>query len=198
MSTAPSTRYRGVSPGRGASVDAALMTDGAAMDGAPEDGGGRRGWRWIGGLALLIPAAWALWTIVSPLLAPAGAALGPVRGVRLGMGAAQVRDRLVTGAPGDFRSEVMGEDYALTWRPSGAPAELKAARLELHLGQLVAVRLTLDPAAPESRGPDFEISNASVLTRTRGDEAVELTWLARSCPTHAGEVRRLIEEHSQR
>lgn len=189
MSTAPSTRYRGVSPGGAASVSESAASEG------PESG---RRWRWIGVLVLLAPAAWALWTIASPLVSPEGAALGPIRGVRLGTSAGQARDRLLTGAPGEFRSEAMGEDHALTWRPTGDGQGLRAARLEFHLGQLVAVRLTLDGSAPEAQGPQFESSNASVLTRTRSGEAVELTWLARSCPTHAGEVRRLIEEHSQR
>ena len=189
MSTAPSTRYRGVSPSGGASV---------AMSSEASDARGARKWRWIGALVLLAPAAWALWTIAAPLVAPEGAALGPIRGVRLGTGAGQARDRLATGAPGEFRSEAMGEDHALTWQPTGETRGLRAARLEFHLGQLVAVRLTLDGSAPEAQGPQFESSNAPVLTRTRSGEAVELTWLARSCPTHAGEVRRLIEEHSQR
>jgi hypothetical protein len=114
--------------------------------------------------------------------------------VRLGASASQARRQLETGAPGSFRVIASGEDAALEWTPSNESAELMSARLEFHLGQLVALRLRLSPGAAEADGPDLEVSRASVLARAPLPErGVELTWIARGCPTHAAELRRLIE-----
>lgn len=120
----------------------------------------------------------------------------PILGVRLGMTPTQVRERFGTAVRGTFRSEAMGEDLALVWAPdAGDGSPVRAARHEFHLGQLVAMRLVLDPSAPAARGPAMELTEVSILTREGGDDGVEVTWLARSCPTHADEVRRRIREH---
>ncbi|MBX3275090.1 MAG: hypothetical protein KF729_32800 [Sandaracinaceae bacterium] len=120
----------------------------------------------------------------------------PILGVRLGMTPAQVRDRFGTAAGGTFRGEAQGEDFALVWAPPEASrSPVRAARHEFHVGQLVAMRLTLDPAAPAAQGPPVELTELSVLTRERVGSDVALTWLARACPTHAEEVRRRIQEH---
>jgi hypothetical protein len=119
--------------------------------------------------------------------------LGPIRGVRLGLSPSQVRRQLQTGAPGSFRTTTVGEDFALSFTPH-RNGELHRARLEFHLGQLVAARLLLSPDAPESQGPPLAQSAASVLRRERTPNGVELTWIAKSCPTHAAEVRRLLAE----
>jgi hypothetical protein len=150
--------------------------------------------RWLVPAALIVPAALA---IAAWLLAGSGSeTLGPVRGLRLGIAPAQARAALRTDRPGSFATLAMGEDFALVWTPEAAAGELSLARLEFHLGQLVAVRLTLTPSAPEADGPELEVSEASVLTREPTPEGVELTWLARSCPTHADEVRQRIAERS--
>lgn len=156
-------------------------------------GGPRR--RWLAPLALLVPAliAGIAWVATGT---GGGEAVGPVRGLRLGFAPAQARQRLVTDGPGSFSTIAMGEDFALVWAPDAPGGELTHARLEFHLGQLVAVRLMFTPAAPEAAGPELEVSDASVLTREPTPDGVELTWLARSCPTHADEVRQRIAEHS--
>jgi hypothetical protein len=143
---------------------------------------------------LVLPAAAALIMLVTSTFS-GSETIGPVRGLVLGHGPAQACDRLATDVAGSFRSTAIGEDFALDWTPDGTPGELKSARLEFHLGQLVAARLTLAPGAPEADGPEFELTDTSVLTReASSDGDVEITWLARSCPTHADEVRRLIAE----
>lgn len=150
-------------------------------------------WRWLALALLVIPAGLGVSAFLATKRLGGDGPLGPLRGLSLGYGPAQVRHRLVTDSPGSFRLTADGEDFALDWTPEGASRELKAARLEFHLGQLVAVRLTVAPHAPEADGPEFELTGASLLTRERrSDGSIELTWLARSCPTHADEVRRLI------
>lgn len=146
-------------------------------------------------VALAVPALVALvaWMLAS---GTSGESLGPVRGLRLGVAPAQARERLATDRAGSFATVAMGEDFALVWTPDAPAGELRSARLEFHVGQLVAVRLILAPTAPEADGPEFEVSEASVLTREPTSGGVELTWLARSCPTHAAEVRQRLAEHS--
>lgn len=150
-------------------------------------------WRWIAVLVLVAPALIGLVVLLATSTG-ASETLGPVRGVRLGYAPAMARRQLSTAAPGSFSTTASGEDYALAWTPE-SPGELRRAQLEFHLGQLVAVRLSLSPQAPEAHGPELEVSQASVLTRERTPDGVELVWLARSCPTHADEVRRRIAEH---
>ncbi|HJL20320.1 MAG TPA: hypothetical protein RMH99_31930 [Sandaracinaceae bacterium LLY-WYZ-13_1] len=154
-----------------------------------------RKWKWIALVVLVLPAAAGLWALASSTFG-GSETLGPVRGLSLGFGPAQARERLRTAVPGSFRSTAIGEDFAIDWTPDGAATQMRAARMEFHLGQLVALRLTLSSDAPEAEGPDLELSEASVLTRERApDGSVELTWLARSCPTHADEVRQRITQH---
>jgi hypothetical protein len=148
-------------------------------------------WRWIAVTVLVVPAALGLTALLLPSRGPEP--IGPVRGVRLGLAPSQARRQLTTDGPGSFSTLAMGEDFALVWSPE-APRELRAARMEFHLGQLVALRLTLSPSAPEAQGPALSVSEASVLSRETTPAGVELTWLARGCPTHADEVRRRMAE----
>jgi len=115
----------------------------------------------------------------------------PIFGLRLGTSPSQARGRFDPGAPGTFRSEAMGEDFALIWEPEGE-SPVRSARLEFHLGQLVAVRVRSAPGAPHAEGPELVTTDVSVLTREATPGEVVLTWLARACPTHAVEVRRRI------
>ena len=154
----------------------------------------RQVWKWIAAAVLIVPAVVALGVLAMETLGGSDR-IGPVQGLSLGFGPAQARERLVTEAPGSFRSTAIGEDFALDWTPDADPGPLRRARLEFHLGQLVAARLALTPDAAAARGPALEVSDASVLTRAATpDGAVEITWLARSCPTHAEEVRRVLAE----
>jgi hypothetical protein len=159
----------------------------------------RRAWTWqwtsLLAAAAVALSAIALFWYFSADRAPE--ALGPIRGLRLGMAPAHARSSLRTEARGSFRGEAMGEDFALVWAPASEPSSgpLKAARLEFHSGQLVALRLTLSPDAPEADGPALEATEISVLTRERSGPSVLLTWIARSCPTHADEARRRLGEH---
>lgn len=153
-----------------------------------------RRWRWIAVLALIVPALIGLIALVM-MTGGSSETLGPVRGLRLGTTPSMARQHLTTGARGAWATTATGEDYALTWTAGSPTNDLRRAQLEFHLGQLVAVRLLLSPGAPEADGPELSVSQASVLTRETTPEGVALVWLARSCPTHADEVRRRIAEH---
>lgn len=155
-----------------------------------------RRWRAIAVIAILLPAVAALavlWWPSDP------ERIGPVRGVLLGIGPAQARESLLTGdVPGRFRSSAMGEDFALDWEPTDpSRSELRSARLEFHLGQLVAMRLQVSPDADEAGGAGLEVSPGSILVRESepgAEGAVRVTWLARTCPTHADEVASHLSE----
>ncbi len=154
-----------------------------------------RAWRWIALAILIAPAAIGLVVLLASSGGP-GETLGPVRGLRLGLSPSQARQMFTPEQAGTYATSAMGEDFALEWIPAAPSGALRGARLEFHLGQLVALRLSLAPDAPEARGSGLEASEASLLTREPSPEGgVELTWLARSCPTHADEVRRRIAEH---
>lgn len=148
-------------------------------------------WLWLVGLVTVLLGAYAALTA---LLGPSDDTIGPIRGLRLGYATSMARERFTPGGEGSYRSEAQGEDLALVWTPASDDGPVKAARLEFHLGLLVAVRLTLRPDQPEASGPPLSVSEASVLTREPGDDGVALTWLARSCPTHAEEVQRRISQ----
>lgn len=149
-------------------------------------------WRWVLVAVLALPAAWALYSGANAIFGTP-ATLGPIEGLRLGYTPSMARDRFEPGPRGEFQSEAMGEDQALVWSPV-ADEEIREARLEFHLGQLVAVRLTADRESELAQGPALEISDTSVLAREPEGERIALTWLARSCPTHADEVSRRISE----
>lgn len=146
---------------------------------------------WIGALVVALAGLFlGLWA----LLGSSEETNGPLRGLRLGYATSMARARFEPGAPGSYRSESVGEDLALVWVPEGDAGEVREARLEFHLGQLVAVYLTVGPDQPEAQGPEIAISGASVLTRDPVEDGVRVRWIARSCPTHAEEVERLISQ----
>jgi hypothetical protein len=114
--------------------------------------------------------------------------LAPFR-VRLGMTPADVRATFAPPAAGtsQWRLDSSGAN-AIEWRGSG-----RSFRFEFHNAQLMAVRAILESRDPSTHGDALEVSTATVLRRrAREDGRVELTLLARDCPTHAEEARRLI------
>jgi hypothetical protein len=114
-----------------------------------------------------------------------------IHGVWLGMTPNDVRERFRTPGPGTWRSE-MQADPVLIWTATMVEPRTTAS-FEFHGGVLVAVRMVVPTSDPDAQGPALDVSTASVLVR-RGqtDGRVEITLLARDCPTHAEEVRRLI------
>jgi hypothetical protein len=120
-----------------------------------------------------------------------GEARVELRGTWLGMTPTDVRDRFRAPGAGTWRSE-QRTDPALIWTAAeGAPPT--TAYFEFHGGVLVAVRLTVPTTDPAAQGPALDVSTASVMSRQdQTDGRVEITLLARDCPTHAEEVRRLI------
>jgi hypothetical protein len=145
-----------------------------------------RAWQFVLLAGLLALGLGAAWLSMRP-----SETIGPLRGLRLGDSPARARDRFAPGVPGDFHSEAMGEDFALVWEAT-RPGEVRSARLEFHDALLVAARLRVAPSAPEADGPPIVLTEASLFTRERSRADVELTWIARSCPTHADEVRRRL------
>jgi hypothetical protein len=114
-----------------------------------------------------------------------------IHGVWLGMTPPDVRERFRAPGTGSWRSE-MQADPVIIWTAS-SPDPGTTVSFEFHGGVLVAVRAVVPTSDPDAHGPSLDVSTASVLVR-RGltDGRVELTLLARDCPTHAEEVHRLI------
>lgn len=138
----------------------------------------------------IVPVAVAgiVFVVASQKLSRERDALSAFR-VRLGMTPADVRATFAPPAagPSQWRVDSSGET-ALEWRGSG-----RSFRFEFHNAQLMAVRAVLDSRDPSTHGDALEVSTATVLRRhAREDGRVELTLLARDCPSHAEEARRLI------
>ncbi len=118
-------------------------------------------------------------------------AFAPYR-IHLGMTPADVRATFAhpNAASSQWRIQSAAETV-LEWSSTG-----RSMRFEFHRAQLMAVRAILGMSDPSTHGAQLEVSTATVLRRTlRQDGRVELTLLARDCPTHAAEARRLIESH---
>ena len=100
-------------------------------------------------------------------------------GVRLGMGARQIRSSFQPA--GDWETSMDGDLLILEW--NGSDPRVRSARFELHEGLLVAIRAELiDADDAQSIAPD-------VVRNVRGGT---LTMIARGCPVHADEVARLM------
>lgn len=132
------------------------------------------------------------------------ASLGDLHGVRLGMTVRDVRSRFDVAGAGTWSSEV-GDDMVLEWKPGpdarGVPL---FARFEFHMGIVMAMRADLPACDPAASGPDFELSDTTVVVRERSattashPDSVHLTVIARSCPTHAKEAERIVQSHGRK
>ena len=148
---------------------------------------------WLGLAAIVIVAPMAY--AIAGLLASEGggpAASGPIYGLRLGVSPSDTRRLFDPGVDGVFRASSFGEGLALEWEPSQPQARVRAARFEFHGGLLVAVRLTLPAGASNEEELGVSASASAVLSRSRVDGEERWIWIARSCPTHAGEARALL------
>jgi hypothetical protein len=161
---------------------------------------------WVVGLVVVVLVVGGALLRVAIVRSLAGSFV-EVRGVRLGMTPSDVRERFVAPAPGGaWQAVARGEDFTLEWRPAPPLAQptttsapdagggtAQPARFEFHAGILVGVRLVLSSTDPAAHGAPVDVSTASVLARRgRTDGRVEITLLARDCPTHAEEVHRLL------
>lgn len=155
--------------------------------------------RWVGAAALVmtLPAGWAAYRT----LRPTHTNRTDFHGARLGMSASSVRSAF----PRPLSVDLSGE-LALTWSAASSSASSSVAseplvddalgtvtdvRFEFHLGLLVAVRATGESASTETQ---FSLTDAA-FRRVADDSQgrATLLWIARDCPTHAEEVRRLTE-----
>jgi hypothetical protein len=109
--------------------------------------------------------------------------------IHLGMTPADVRATFAapTAEGSRWRVDSSGET-ALEWRGGN-----RSFRFEFHNAQLVAVRAIVESRDPSTHGRALEVSTAAVLRRVvREDGRVELTLVARDCPSHAEEAQRLM------
>lgn len=147
---------------------------------------------WLLPVLLLVPALIALAAVISTVVSSFSAP-EPIsmRGVRLGMTAAQIRERFDRGTAAAWRTEVSGPDLALIRAPAG---ELdRETRFEIHAGMLVAIRMDVRDDLPEAAGAPLVTTPASVVSRSRPEPGrTRIAVLARDCPTHADEVSALL------
>lgn len=109
--------------------------------------------------------------------------------IRFGMTPADVRATFAapTAEGSRWRVDSAGET-ALEWRGGN-----RFFRFEFHNAQLMAVRAVVESRDPSTHGRALEVSTAAVLRRVvREDGRVELTLVARDCPSHAEEAQRLM------
>ncbi len=137
-----------------------------------------------------------------------GSAVPDFYGVRLGMTPGEVRTRFTP--PGSFASKATPTDYAMTWEPKGtASRDPYQASFEFHDGILVAIRARVPDSADFAKGHHYVVSTATVLRRlparatqegpAKGpSEWVQVDELARTCPTHAAEAARIIQQSKAR
>lgn len=149
------------------------------------------GKQWYGAavLALVIPTGWAFYRWMSTMVS--SDVPSAFHGIRLGMSVADVRSGL--RAHGTFAARPNGESgWALDWQGSD-DSSLKRATFEFHEGLLVAVRAEVDRADPLASAPGTTVTSGVVRRVTRrADGGFDVLILARACPAHADEVRRLI------
>jgi hypothetical protein len=118
-----------------------------------------------------------------------------VPGVRLGMSPRDVRARFEPGGEGAWQTRLgADDDTVLEWSAREGATTVEHARFEFHLGMLVAVRAHLRASAGDSQGLRVEATPKTVLARTRaaGTPGVDVTLLARDCPTHHEEAESLV------
>ncbi len=150
------------------------------------------GKQWYGAavIALVLPTGWAFYRWVSSLTS--SDLPSTFHGIRLGMSVSAVRSGF--DAAGRFEARPNGESgWALDWR-AATPGRVRSATFEFHEGLLVAVRAEVDreDSLASRLGTTLTPGVVRRVTR-RNDGAFDVLILARSCPAHADEVRRLIE-----
>ncbi len=151
--------------------------------------------RWLGAAAvtLAVPVAWAV-VRLADLATEDDPAISSFHGARLGMTPGDVRSRF--DVPGELRAGT-GEDGTYTLELESAAGTVRSARFEFHEGVLVAVRAELDPRDPSAGRTGLSLSDSTVRKTSAGaNGGLELTLIARDCPTHADEVRTLISSDS--
>lgn len=149
------------------------------------------GKQWYGAavIALVIPTGWAFYRWMSSLMS--SDVPSAFHGTRLGMSVADVRSHLEPR--GTFSARPNGESgWALDWQSAGA-GSLHRATFEFHEGLLVAVRAEVDRGDLLARVVGTTVTPGIVRrVSRRADGAFDVLILARTCPEHASEVRRLL------
>jgi hypothetical protein len=154
--------------------------------------------RWFGAaaIALVVPAGWALWRLGDAIRDDR--AIATFHGVRLGMTPSDVRARCDLVGEFDASTTAEGGEYVLDFSPQDATeaADVRSARFEFHDGLLVAIRAELGPEDPWAEDEGVTVTESTVRETTEQSSGrVRVTLIARNCPTHVDEVRRLLSSH---
>ena len=118
-------------------------------------------------------------------------------GVRLGMAPRDVRDRFVDGADGAWQTNVGGgpgasDDTVVEWSSSSEKTRVTHARFEFHLGMLVGVRAHLrDGGGQAEARVEATPKTVTMVAPASGSGGIDVTMLARDCPTHHDEAESL-------
>jgi len=114
-------------------------------------------------------------------------------GAKLGMAPRDVRDRFDLAPLGAFKVTSPGDELILDWAPSHAgEGTVDSARFEFHAGMLVAVRANLASRDPDAAGPSL-VTTKNALVARKTAQGVDYTLMARDCPTHREEEKRLLQ-----
>ncbi len=124
--------------------------------------------------------------LLVPLLLLAACSREPegVPNVKLGMAPRDVRERFTPGGEGKWETRLgKDDDTILDWSASSGAATLEHASFEFHNGMLVALRAMMRSKEPRA----IATTPRTVMLR----DGVNLTLLARDCPTHHEEAESL-------
>jgi len=114
-----------------------------------------------------------------------------VLGVRLGMTADDVRQRVDEQGPSEWSSSIVDGDWVLESRRGP-----RRATFEIHEGQLVAIRIEGPASSDLPSTPAYEETPGSVLVRRVDGDTTRITLLSRACPTHHDEAESFVNEHA--
>lgn len=147
----------------------------------------------------MIASSLARRVLLALALSGAGVACGQseggtsFHGAKLGMAPRDVRERFDLAPLGAFKITSPGDELVLDWAPAHAgEGTVESARFEFHSGMLVAVRAKLAPRDPEAAGAPLLATKTAVVARATS-EGVSYTLIARDCPTHREEEKRLLQ-----
>ncbi len=113
-------------------------------------------------------------------------------GVRLGISAADLRDRYELPGEWSLSTDEAG-GLELGWLPE-APGSVKSARFQFHEGLLVAIRARLASQDAFAGADGIVVTADAIMHRVSGEDGFsQMSVISRNCPTHADEVAHLME-----
>lgn len=128
---------------------------------------------------------------VLPAIACAEQSVG-FEGVRLGMGASDVRARFQH--PGHWLSETSDTGtVTMDWAPNETDdtTDIVSMSFEFHQSLLVAIRATLNPDHPLADDRSEENPDVLKYVSQEPDGTTQVFWITKNCPIHREEVEAL-------